>query len=245
MSKGVNLVLDLGNSATKLLVFDNEKIIFKKVYQIIEVKGIETLVKKYKPVSSIICSVIQTPSLLRTYLKQNTNLLEFNSKTPLSIKMSYKTPETLGQDRIAGIIGASKLFPGKSVLVIDLGTCIKYDFMTAKGNYKGGSISPGLYMRLKSLHDYTDRLPLVQPKSLRSFIGITTQSSILTGVQFGILSEIEGFIARYKKLEPKVKIILTGGDASRFATQLKIPIFAAPDLVGIGLNEILNFNVKN
>ncbi len=242
MSFSVNLTIDMGNTSTKVLVFEKNAVVFRKVYKSFDMKAVRVLLDKFKPDSAIICSVVKTPSRLHTYLHRNTNLIELNNETLIPVKMMYDTPETLGPDRLAGIIGASELFPKRNVLVIDLGTCIKYDFLTAGKRYLGGSISPGLHMRLKALHYYTDRLPLLKPSEIKGFIGKSTKESILTGVQVGMLAEIEGFIMRYKKVHSHIKIILTGGDAPRFAEQLKIPIFAAPDLVGTGLNKILNFN---
>ena len=240
-----NLAIDIGNTSIKVLVFEMDAIIWQKSFSTIKPDLIKAILKKYKPQRSIICSVAKTPASLSSYLQKNTICLELNAKTKLPVKIAYSTPATLGSDRIAGIIGASKLFPQKNVLVIDLGTCIKYDFLTKGMQYIGGSISPGLHMRLKALHHYTDRLPLLKPAVVKGFIGKSTSSSILTGVQIGITAEIEGFVSRYKTQYGLIKVIITGGDTSGFARQLKFPIFAAPDLIGIGLNEILNFNAQN
>jgi type III pantothenate kinase len=245
MSKSRNLTLDIGNTCSKVLVFEKDAVIMRKVYKSLDMKLVREILNKYKPLHSIICSVTKTPQALIQFLDRNTGLIELNSKTKLPIKIAYKTPETLGTDRLAGIVAASKLFPEKNVLVIDMGTCIKYDFINEGKQYMGGSISPGLHMRLKALHEYTGKLPLVKAEPFEGLIGRTTKGSILTGVQIGILAELEGFISRYKKSHTRLKVILTGGDASGFDEQLKIPIFAAPDLVSIGLNEIINFNAKS
>jgi len=244
MTKEIYLTIDIGNSLTKLLVFDKDKILLRKVSKSLNLRMVTQLHRKYKVTGSIICSVSRTPASVKNYLKRNTKFIELKGTTRVPALVSYKTPETLGPDRLAGIIAASKLFPGKNVLVIDMGTCIKYDFLTARNVYFGGSISPGLEMRFKALHRFTGRLPLVVAEPQKGFLGRNTKESILTGVQTGIMAELEGFIARYKKEYGTVKVIMTGGDASRFAEQLKFRIFAAPDLVSIGLNEILNFNAR-
>lgn len=245
MHTGLNLTIDIGNTSTNILLFDKDVVILRRKVKSLDVKLIERIVRKHKPVRSIICSVAKTPSAVRKFLSNNTAYLELNIDVGFPVKVNYKTPQSLGLDRLAGIIGAAKLFKGKSVLVIDLGTCIKYDFLTSKRAYIGGSISPGLRMRLSALHHYTEKLPLLEPENIRDFVGRSTKTSMLSGVQTGILAEMEGFISRYKKRYGSIKIILSGGDAGRFEGQLKIPIFAAPDLVCIGLNEILNFNAKN
>ncbi len=242
MIKGRNLCIDIGNTSTKVLVFEKDEVILRKNVKSLDLKLIELFIRKYQPERSMICSVTKTPASVRKYLQKKTAYLDLTVNLRFPVKVNYATPESLGLDRLAGIVGASKLFKGKSVLVIDLGTCIKYDFLSKSNSYEGGSISPGLHMRLSALHHYTDKLPLMKPENYKGFIGQSTKTSILTGVQIGILAEMEGFIARYKKSFGSLKIILSGGDAARFEGQLKIPIFAAPDLVCIGLNEIINFN---
>ncbi len=245
MNNEINLTIDIGNTFTKVIVFEKDTILFRKVSKSLTLSTVTQLLRRYKVTRSIICSVKRTPAPVKKYLQKHSKFIELMGTSSVPIKISYKTPETLGADRLAGIIGASKIFPGKNVLVIDLGTCIKYDFLTDRNLYLGGSISPGLKMRFKSLHEYTGRLPLVEAAAQKGFVGRNTQESILSGVQTGIIGELEGFIARYKKEYGTIKVIMTGGDASRFAEQLKLRIFAAPDLVSIGLNEIINFNARN
>lgn len=162
----------------------------------------------------------------------------------LPFKSEYATPETLGADRIAAVAGASKLFPGENVLAIDLGTCITYDFITMQNIYKGGAISPGINMRFKAMKHFTARLPkLPVPDNLPDITGDSTRSCMESGVLNGVSFEIEGMVAAYKKFG-EIKIILTGGDAFIFEKKFKEYIFAAPDLVLIGLNVILQHNVE-
>ncbi|MBP6335355.1 MAG: type III pantothenate kinase [Bacteroidia bacterium] len=245
MAPQIHLTIDNGNTSTKVVVFADDVIRFRKVYTSFTAKDLKSLYLRFKPDASIISSVTKLSSALLKFLRSREHFLDLSGKTPVPLKMSYKTPQTLGTDRLAGIVGVSKLFPKQNVLVIDLGTCIKYDFLSKKNKYIGGSISPGLNMRLKALHDYTGRLPLLKPSSVKGFEGSSTKESILSGVQVGIVAEMEGFISRYKKKYGLVKIVLTGGDAHCFAGQLKMSIFAAPDLVSIGLNEILIFNAES
>jgi type III pantothenate kinase len=180
---------------------------------------------------------------LKIELNKQTQLLVFTNETPIPIKNMYESAQTLGSDRLAAAIGGYTLFPNQHVLVIDVGTCIKYNFTTNKNEYIGGGISPGLKMRLKALTTFTSRLPLVEiDENFDTLIGKNTNDSILSGVIMGCIAEMEGIIERYQLLYPDMKIILTGGDTNFFEKRLKKPIFADQNLILKGLNEILEYN---
>lgn len=172
--------------------------------------------------------------------------MELNEKTKLPLKNRYKTPGTLGKDRLATAVGANYLFPSRNVLAIDAGTCIKYDFVNSKNEYLGGAISPGLDMRFKALHHFTAHLPQLKKMKTANvnLIGRTTRDSILSGVQNGAIAEISGMIKCYQDKYENVHVILTGGDSVFIRTLVseKNRIFAAPDLTLLGLNVILNYN---
>ncbi len=185
-------------------------------------------------------SVVDANDNLLKLLKTK-NLINFSKKLP--IKNRYKSA-TLGSDRLANAVAGAFLFPSRNVLIIDTGTCIKYDFVNAKGEYLGGSISPGMDMRFRAMNKFTGKLPLTGFSEIKDLIGNTTVSAMQTGVEIGITEEIKGFVAQYRKRFKNLKIILTGGDAYRFANDLNLSIFAAADLVNIGLNEIIRFNMK-
>ncbi len=240
----MNLTIDVGNTFTKAVIFDNDNIKWMRTYKNFSVNNLRVIFSSGSVRCSILSSVAKTEKKILRFLQSNSTFVQLNSKTKLPVKNRYKTPETLGSDRISAVAGAAKLFPKRNCLVIDAGTCIKYDFITAKKEYLGGSISPGLLMRFQSLHNFTDRLPLIHPETTRSFTGTSTKDSILTGVQTGIIHEINGFIQQYKKKYGAVKVILSGGDATLFAEHIKSSIFAAPNLVHIGLHEILKYNVE-
>ena len=146
-------------------------------------------------------------------------------------------------DRIASACGAFQLFPRENTLSIDAGTCITYEFTDADGNYRGGGISPGLNMRFKAVHTFTAKLPLISAKQNAPLVGNTTETSIQSGVINGLIAEIDGIIDRYQREFGAVRVILCGGDTRFFENQLKASIFASPELVLIGLNSILNYNV--
>ena len=158
--------------------------------------------------------------------------------------MYKRQPKTLGKDRLAAVVGAFALYSGENTLVIDAGTCIKYDLITLKGVYSGGSISPGINMRFQGLHTFTAQLPLLEKKAVRNLIGSNTTTAIRTGVQLGAILEMEGFIKKYEDQFGRINVILTGGDANYFANNLKSKIFVNHQLVLIGLNKILNHNVQ-
>jgi type III pantothenate kinase len=166
-------------------------------------------------------------------------VFRLNDQTPLPFINTYRSPGTLGADRVANAAGAISKYPGRNVLVIDTGTCIKMDLVKAEGAYAGGSISPGLNMRYQALHRYTGRLPLLEPEEQATLIGTTTAESIHSGVLNGMVAEIDGLISRYESRFPDLVCLLTGGDHSLFSGKLKSRIFAAPTLTLEGLNSIL------
>ena len=165
-----------------------------------------------------------------------------NALSKLPINLKYKTPETLGGDRIVAAIAACSLQPGKPVLVIDAGTAITYDFVDASGCYLGGGIAPGIRMRFEALHHFTASLPLVEGVKKTPLIGDSTKSSIRSGVQNGALAEVEGIIDRYRdRFGPEVQVFLTGGDSSFFEMRLKKLNFASPNLVLEGIYIIVTY----
>lgn len=237
----MNLTIDLGNSYCKIIIFHDNDIVFRDVCKSLSTRYLQQLFKSYEIDNALISSVVSMSSLLKNQLKKF-KVKEFSGSTKIPVKNLYTTPKTLGKDRLANAIAGSFLFPGENVLIIDSGTCIKYDFVNSKKQYKGGSISPGLSMRFIALNKLTDKLPLVEIRDPGKLIGTSTVTAIQSGVFNGMLEEIKGIIARYKTEYGHLKVILTGGDASRFAGQLNLSIFAASDLVNIGLNEIIKYN---
>lgn len=189
----------------------------------------------------ILCSVIVHPIEIDDYLGQTFPFIKFTQQTPVPLENEYTSKETLGLDRLASSVGANSLFPNEDLLIVDFGTCIKYDFVT-NGAYQGGSIAPGMQMRFKALHNFTDQLPFIEPKEELIRTGKTTEESILSGVMFGISAEVKGIVNHYREHYQQLKVIFTGGDAHYFENVLKNNIFAAPNLVSRGLNEVLNYN---
>ena len=171
-------------------------------------------------------------------------LLKLSHDTPIPIANRYRTPETLGSDRLAAVVGASSLKPGKDLLIIDAGTCITYEVIDARGNYWGGNIAPGMQMRLKALHEFTARLPLVEAEGDVPGMGYNTETAIRSGVLRGMKYEIEGYIKSMRAKFPHLLVFLTGGDHINFDPGIKNIIFSDRFIVPRGLNKILDYNEK-
>jgi type III pantothenate kinase len=148
----------------------------------------------------------------------------------------------LGKDRLALIAAAQTHFPAQNNLVIGCGTCITFNVINEQNEFLGGSIHPGLKMRLQALHTFTGKLPQITLENAAELIGTDTKSSILTGVLFAAAKEIDGMIDEYLVKFPEMNVIITGGDADMLVYRLKNQIFAIPHFTLIGLNHILEYN---
>jgi len=241
----MNLTIDQGNSSTKIGIFDNDKLVSTYIYDVLDTIELNKLFSKYSINASILSSVIKENNDIKSYFKNmNLNLIVLSNTTPIPIKNSYETPETLGNDRLAAVIGAVFLKPDNHILVIDIGTAITYDLIDSNKVFWGGNIAPGINLRLRSLHEFTQNLPLVEANVDYQLLGNNTNSAILSGVMNGIVFEIEGYIHSLNIKYPKLSIYLTGGSTFYVDTKLKSAIFAEKDLVLIGLNRILQYNVQ-
>jgi type III pantothenate kinase len=244
------LVLDWGNTLLKTALFQNHNILNVMRFETLHGDELNLFIDELEKefgvtiTYSIVSSVVPENEELFFLLKQRTQLLVLSHNTPLPINIHYRTPESLGKDRIAAVMGVSTLFPGKNVLVIDAGTCITFDFINSDKEYLGGAISPGINLRFKALHNFTGNLPLIQPIEKTNLIGDSTENSILSGIINGVREEIDGIINRYKSTYPDVKVIFTGGDIKYFEKYVKNNIFAVDNLVLKGLKDILLYNVK-
>ena len=238
----MNLIIDIGNTLVKLAVFEQDRMIDFKIEEEINDEKINQFISNHTLKKVIISSVRDNEEyeVLKKY-----NLLTLSHTTPLPLKNCYQTPQTLGLDRLAAVVASAIQFPDNDVLTIDMGTCITFDFLSAKKEYLGGSISPGFEMRFKALHHFTGKLPLIEyKKNQNNIIGDSTVSSIISGVYNGVKNETEGAIQQYITEYPNLKIVVTGGDEKRFDLEPKNRIFADEFLVLKGLNEILNYNDK-
>jgi type III pantothenate kinase len=238
----MNVVVDYGNSSAKVAIFD--QLTLKEKYTFQNQDELRNFLQQVQAENFIISSVKTDAAEISNWAIHTKRKFVLSHTLPLPITIRYSTPHTLGVDRIAGSCGALQLFPGFNSLVIDMGTCITYDFTDQGGNYYGGGISPGLHMRFKAVHTFTARLPLVTPVDQPELIGNSTETSIQSGVIHGLAAELDGIIERYRSKYPDLKVILCGGDAPFFENKLKASIFASPDLVLFGLNSVLIHNVS-
>ena len=242
----MNLAIDIGNTRIKLAFFAGETLIEKLILDEFIPEEIFNLATNRKVKHIIFSSVAgDLDKEFEKQLRLHFFLLLLNAKTPIPIQNDYKTPSTLGKDRVAALVGAYSLFPNKTCLVIDAGTCITYDILNSEGTFLGGNISPGMKMRLKAMHYFTNQLPLPKIKATKTNWGDSTEGALLNGAQLGTLLEIEGFINLCHSDFGETITFLTGGDAIFFANKIKKKIFVRPNLVLTGLNKILNYNVKH
>ena len=193
----------------------------------------------------IVSSVIDYPDSLARLLETRFKTIFLTPETPLPVKIGYKTPETLGKDRIAAAVAAWGIFPGNDLLVIDAGTAITMDLVTKEGVFAGGAIAPGIDMRFAALHTFTGKLPLIKKAEISFLTGTTTHDSILSGVINGVAREIDGIIDEYKLNYHKIVVVLGGGDSFFLLKRLKNSIFALPNPVLSGLNIILDYNIES
>jgi type III pantothenate kinase len=238
----MKLIVDEGNTQVKMALFD----VSNQLIEMSSNKNWKAVIEKWKVEHDIdkviFSSVGKNTQSIQSYL-ENTfqKVLILTNATQIQLPNTYLTLETLGVDRLANAVYAihTKQFPA---VIIDCGTCLKFDVVDDKGIYLGGSIGPGLKMRCNAMHEFTAKLPLVEPSKtlLPALIGTSTERSMLSGSHLGMLHEIEQTICRYQEQFKEINIFLTGGDAEYFVKALKSGIFADPFLTLKGLNEILN-----
>jgi len=240
----MNLVIDVGNTLHKIAVFSEGNMLYCQSFPAISEKTLASIFDVYPVDFSIISSVLDCDAHYAGYLEKRTKRIPFSHQTPLPITIMYKNAKTLGLDRIANAVGAAAQYPNRNLLSIQAGTCLVLDFINENGAYLGGSISPGLKMRFDTLHEKTKKLPLLSAiETNPSFLGTDSEESILSGVMVGICKEIDGFIEDYKKEFDDPVVLFSGGDAPCLQKLIKNTIFAAPNIVLKGLNEIINYNV--
>lgn len=240
----MNLIIDIGNTCAKAVCFNDGNVVEELRFDRGEEHALSDFCRKYRFERGILSTV----STLSKELSEVIEALPFSvmtlksGETPIPIKNGYASQHTLGTDRLAAAVGANSLNPGRDILIIDIGTCITIDFVSAAGEYTGGNISLGPTMRLKALHEYTAKLPLVERSGLVENMGTTTETAIRSGVVQGIRYEIEGYIRSFTEKYPQLLVYLTGGVHMDLHFSEKMPIFANDYIVPIGLNRILEYN---
>ncbi len=240
----MNLIIDIGNTCVKLVCFDKGRVVEEQRVDKDDVAALLSFCNRYTFEQGIYSSVSDISNeFVATLSSMPFDMLEFKSGiTPVPIINKYKTPHTLGSDRLAAAIGANWLQPGKDLLIVDIGTCVTFDFVNSHGEYLGGNISPGPTMRLKALNFYTSRLPLVERKGDTPDIGVDTHTAMRSGVMNGIKYEIEGYINNFLAKYPQLYVYLTGGVHLNLHFPENLSIFADDYIVPKGLNRILEYN---
>lgn len=237
------LVIDIGNTLAKIAAFEDKDLLAIDRSATPDPGWLEDFSREHGPFEASVLSAVREPQAgIRELATSHPAFVELDQATPVPVNVLYRTPATLGRDRLAAVCGARARFPGENVLVIDAGTAITYDLVTAAGDYPGGAISPGISIRFKALNTFTGKLPLIEEREPLELIGDTTAASIISGVLNGVIAELDGIIAEYQARYTGLRVVITGGDAVYFDKKLKSNIFALPNLVLEGLNEILDWN---
>jgi type III pantothenate kinase len=241
------LCFDFGNTLLKCAVFDDDSLREIIVLDNDSDETMKVMVKKYQPQKTILSSVIEHNPNLEKILSAASRFHKLSHLTKLPFSTPVGKPETIGADRLALSAAAVYFYPKKNNLVIGLGSCITYNFINKYDQFIGGSISPGMEMRFRSLHSFTAKLPLIKPDPIAigwnfPLIGYDTKTNILSGVLLGMATEVDGIIEFYTEKFSNFNVLLTGGDAPYFARHLKSKIFADPQLIFKGLYAISEYN---
>ena len=239
----MNLAIDIGNYSAKLGCFYNGQL--KKPVESVNLSEITQVTNTLHPENIVVSSVVEIPQIPRI----NGEIIKLSATTSLPFALVYETKNTLGVDRIAAAAGAMVLNPSSDSLIIDAGSCITYDILEGGSRFLGGVISPGSRLRFQAMHQFTKNLPLIDIGTALleeiEFPGKSTVSAMKIGVIDGLEIEIQGFIKKYMKKYPAIRVFLCGGEAKLFENRLKASIFVVPELVLIGLNRILEYNLSD
>ena len=239
------ICIDAGNTLIKIALTEDSAILSVASFSHADMDGLLRHVRSLPQVDACILSSVGVAdqTMIEVVSQKSAHFMELTAATPIPIRNRYKTPETLGKDRLAAVVGANHLFPGRDILVFDAGTALTIDFVDKEGNYSGGNISPGLNMRFRALHDYTQKLSLQAQTDDYLILGDSTASAIVSGVQNGMIFEMNYYVNHFVKKYPQLVTILTGGDINFFVNKFKNRIFAESNLVIIGLEKIIKFNL--
>jgi type III pantothenate kinase len=241
----MNLVLDIGNTSAKAAIYNGHSLVKKERLETFDRASLESFLGKIHPSGAIVSSVVTEPADVISLVRERTkNVHHLTWRSEYPFKINYSTPETLGVDRLAAAAGALLKLAGHDLLVIDAGSAVTFDVVSG-GEYLGGSISPGLAMRLRALHEFTGRLPLAELNESFSFPGKSTLDAIAGGVLMGLVFEINEYIRTFEKRYNALIPVITGGDGEKLSSLTEPRVICYPDLVSDGLNYLLEYNAKN
>lgn len=240
-----DVVIDVGNTRMKVALFTDSKLDGVLSVSNKSTKKVLDVIDESSASRAIMSNVSKLKAGLLDGLDQRLEFILMTSKIKVPVKIDYKSVSTLGTDRLANAVFASKFYHQRNVLVIDFGTCIKYDLIREDGTYLGGAIAPGLQMRFKSMSKMTKRLPLIESwrNSEKVWPGNTTRGSMVAGVMQGVEAEILHYIEEGNNRYDNLVVVATGGDFTYFEKAFKNIIFADPYLTLRGLHEILIYNM--
>ncbi len=239
-----NLTIDQGNTAAKVAVWEGTEPVGLSILPALTDNALAECIAPFGTIEhAAFCSVARSAQRIESMLRRHTrSILHINSAMPLPISIDYGTPGTLGEDRIAAAVGAWSIFPNENILVVDAGTCVTYDAVTADGRFAGGNIAPGITMRLEALHRFTARLPRLEaPRNIETgnIFGHDTSSAMILGAAYGIIASVDWYRS---KMPEGTHVVMTGGWARELSKLCDFDIEVDPDLASKGLNRILLYN---
>ena len=241
----MNLIIDIGNSRTKLVAFDGDDAADQSIAEGHSLELLAGFCQRHTFSAAIVSSVIDiTPEACEALHQLPCPLLTFAADTPTPLHNRYRTPATLGRDRLAAAVGAATLLPRHSLLIADMGSCITFDFVSDRGTFVGGNITPGLHARLRAIDEFFPRLPHVDTDGDLPELGYDTPTAIRAGVVRGIIHELNGYIDFYSRRYPNLHTFVTGGDADIIVRHNARHTTIDPLLVARGLNVILDYNLQ-
>ena len=239
----MNIIIDIGNTRTKLAVFDQDSLVEAEAVEGSPLKSIQALTARLQIEAGMVSSVADVAGdVVAALAELPFPVLPFTPATPVPIANSYHTPATLGSDRLAAAVGAAWLYQGSYVLVVDAGSCVTFDVVDSTGSYVGGNIAPGINMRLVAMHEHTRRLPLVGTTGETPAIGYDTETALRAGAVVGLQHEIEGYVSSLSRTSDDLKVVLTGGDCESLHPDVAVPVYIEHNLVAYGLNRVLLYN---
>ena len=241
----MNLIVDIGNSRTKAAVTDGGRVVAIRTAERMDEALVRSLVAEYPLIDrAIVASTAGDAGQAAAIIEQaGVRCLVFTPQVPVPLHNAYGSPQTLGADRLAAAVGIATMYPGRNAAIVDCGTALTVDLLTADATYHGGFISPGMRMRFRALHEHTSRLPELGPTEEILPIGHDTRSCVEQGVMQGMTAEIEAHTARFEEKNSDLLKIFTGGDAKFFVKRIKNAIFEDCEPVICGLERILEYNV--
>lgn len=240
-----HLCIDCGNTLVKAALYDSDNIVAREQVSYNDVVALTRFVEGCNVTSALLSSTsmrsVEVVAAISPFL--SCELKELSHETPLPLRLGYHTPATLGRDRIAAAVGAWEMFPGCNLLVIDAGTCVTLDVVTADGSFLGGNIAPGVEMRLRAMHEFTSKLPQVPLDGDVPMVGYDTDTAMRSGAVIGVANEIDAMSMKLRAVLGQLKVLLTGGSSPLFSEYLgEEACLMVPDLVLNGLNAIINYN---